>query len=199
MRDEGIPIGLNAPSWGWRDQLGVLRPDPGGANSPTLTAVRGGSCRDYAYTANDKMDIEFHIPHDWIGSTDIFIHAHWMHNGTAISGSNVMTLAYTMAKKNGIFGAEKSQTITVSTPDVATIPQYSHRIDEIQLTDATGTGNYLDRSACEVDALIIVSMTQTTIPTITGGSPNEPFLLHMDLHYQSSNVGTRQRAPDFYT
>jgi hypothetical protein len=197
----GIRVDNVTPTFPWRDLLGNIRPDPSGVNAPSLTAFRGGSCRAYAFSAGDKIDCEFHVPHDWAFGTDLFIHAHWFHNGTAISGSNVMTLAYTYAKghNQAAFSAEKSQAITVSTPDIATIPQWRHRLEEIQLSNSGGSGNYLDTTAIEVDGVIAVNLTQTTIPTISGGTSNEPFVLFVDLHYQSSGIGTKQRAPDFYT
>ena len=48
------------------------------------------------------------------------------------------------------------------------------------------------------DGLIIMNLTMTTIPTITGGSPNEPFIHRVDIHYLSTNVGTKDKTPDFY-
>lgn len=197
----GIKVDPASPTYSWRDIEGIVRPDPAGADSPTLSAIIGGSCRAYAYAAGDRQDCCFHIPHNWAVGTDLYIHAHWCHNGTAISGNNVMTLAYTYSKghNQANFATEKSQTITVSTPDIATIPRYRHRVDEIQLSNNGGTGNFLDTAAIEVDGIIVVSFTQTTIPTITGGSPNEPFVLTVDLHYQSTEIGTKNRTPNFYT
>jgi len=62
----GIKVDLTTPTFGWQDLFGTLRHDTGGANSPTLAAFRGGVVREFFYSANDKMDMEFHIPHDYV-------------------------------------------------------------------------------------------------------------------------------------
>jgi len=35
--------------------------------------------------------------------------------------------------------------------------------------------------------------------TVASGSVPAPFLLEADIHYQSTNIGTKQKAPNFYT
>ena len=196
----GIKVDPAVPTWGWRDITGILRPDLAGANAPVLTVFRGGSVRSYAYQALDKMDCEFHIPHDYVPGTDIYIHVHWSHNGTAISGNFVGTCAYTYAKghNQAVFPAEKTVTITYATVNVATTPQYIHRIDEVVMSSAGGSASLLDNALLEVDGMILLNFTMTTIPTITGGS-NRVFVSHIDVHYQSNNMATKQKAPSFYT
>ena len=49
-----------------------------------------------------------------------------------------------------------------------------------------------------MDGVIKVAMKVITVPTITGGSVAEVFVATADCHYQSSNLGTKQRAPNFY-
>jgi hypothetical protein len=50
-----------------------------------------------------------------------------------------------------------------------------------------------------VDGMILVHVAPSTIPTIGGGSPNEPFLFTVDLHYQADCEGTKNKDPNFYT
>ena len=197
----GIKVDTDTPTFPWQDLIGVLRPDTAGANTPTLDTVRAGACREFFYSAGDKMDMNFHIPHDYLPGSDLFIHMHWMHNGTAISGNMVATFASTYAKGHAqaIFPAEKAVTISVSTPNIATIPQYSHRIDEVAMTSDAGSATLWANSLIEPDGIILVNMTVTTIPTITGGARNEPCVFFADIHYQSTGIGTKQKAPDFYT
>lgn len=197
----GFKVDPDSPTWPWRDLIGLIKPDVDKQNSPVLSAFRGGLVREYAYAVNDKIDCEFHIPHDYAPGTDIYIHVHWGHNGTAISGSNVMTLAYTYADRSDNpttpFGIEKSQTITVS-PNITSHPRWCHSVDEIQLTNSGGSGNMMNTADIEVDGMILVNLTQTTIPTITGGASSDPFIFTVDLHYQSTDIGTKSKIPDFY-
>ncbi len=201
----GIKVdSLGTPTFGWRDIIGNITPKQSGAGSPTLAAWRGGLVRAYYYSASDDGDDVYHIPHDYVPGSDLYLHVHWGHNGTAISGSLVINFYFTYAKghnqaSDGSFAAEKNLTLTVSTPDIATIPQYRHRVDEIQLSAASPTANQLDSDIIEVDGLILLHYDVTTIPTITGGSTNEPAIFTVDVHYQSTNLGTKAKAPDFWT
>jgi hypothetical protein len=62
------------------------------------------------------------------------------------------------------------------------------------LAAAPATGQ-LDTAILEVDGLIKVSVIVTTKPTITGG---DLFIDYIDCHYQSTNLGTAGKAPNFY-
>lgn len=197
----GIKVDEAAPTWGWKDLLGRIQPRDGGVTAPALSVFRAGRVREWAFSAGDEQDLQFHVPHDWVPGTDLFIHVHWAHNGTAISGSLVCDFYSTVAKGFGgaIFPAEVQTTLTISTPNIATIPQYSHRVDEIQLSATSPTANQLDTDNIEVDSLILMNFVTTTIPTITGGSPNAPFVHHVDIHYQSNGMATKNKAPNFYS
>ena len=195
--------GAGGASWDgavWKDKEGGLIARNSGATAPSFTAFRGGAIDQYAFSANDEIQFEFHIPHDYKPGTDLYLHVHWSHNGTAISGNMVWTYYATYAKghNQANFPAEVTGTITYATTNIATTPQYRHRIDEIQLSASAPTASQVDTDDLEIDGLLLVNVTATTIPTITGGTPNEPFLLKVDLHYQADAIGTLNKAPNFY-
>lgn len=195
--------GANGVAWDtavWKDMLGRLNARNTGATAPSFTAFRGGAVDQYAFSVNDEVQVEFHIPHDYKPGSDLYLHVHWAHNGTAISGNMVWTYYATYAKghNQANFPAEVTGTITYATTNIATTPQYRHRIDEIQLSASSPSASQLDTDDLEVDGLILLNITATTIPTITGGTPNEPFLLMADLHYQANYFGTKNKAPSFY-
>lgn len=195
----GILLDTTAPSFGWRDITGQIIPDTGGS-APSKATFRGGTIGIYSFSSGDQCDIPFHVPHDYVPGTDVFVHVHWSHNGTSIAGNAIFTVTATTAKgfAQAIFGAEKSQTITYNTTNIATTPRYIHRVDEIQLSNNGGTGNRINTNDIEVDGLILLNVTMTTLPTIGGGSPNEVFIFQVDLHYQSTNLSTKNKAPSFY-
>jgi hypothetical protein len=196
---QGVQVDTASPTYGWRDLEATEFPDPVGADAPQFSTFLT-NIRAYSYGAADKMDMRFHIPHDWVPGTDLFIHHHWSHNGTAISGNAVINSWCTFAKRaSEIFPAAKNQTMTYATVNIATTPRYIHRVDEVQLSSAGGSATLLDTSLIEVDGIILCGVIFTTIPTITGGAPNEPFLFRTDIHYQSSNIGTKAKAAPFYT
>jgi len=183
---------------GWRDIIGKVIPKSTGAGSPTRAAYIGGQIGQYAFIANDVYDMEFHIPHDYVIGTDIYFHIHWSHNGTSISGNAVFDIyhTYTKGHNQSVFPAEKNLTITYNTTDITTTPRYRHRVDEVIMSGESATATLMDRDDIEPDGLVLATVKLTTLPTIGGGG--KLFIHTCDIHYQSDNLGTKNKAPIFY-
>jgi hypothetical protein len=144
------------------------------------------------------------MPHDYAQGTDVFIHVHWGHNGTAIAGNFTVQLYATWCKgfnqAGNIFEAEAVTSVTDAVTSVTTHPRWGHFITEVQLSNATGDASHLHNTDMEVDGLFLVSAKVTSIPTITGSATsNLPYIFTIDIHYQSTNIGTKQKAPPFWT
>ena len=211
----GIKIENNAnpypsnPTFGWKDLLGPIVPHVGGGTAPTSTLYRGNgtNIRFYAFANTQVIDqVPLHMPHDYALGTDVYLHLHWTHAGTAISGSLVVNMYTTYCKgynqSGQTFNAELNTTITQATANVATFPQYGHFIQEFQQSTPGGSASQLDTNLLEPDGLIMVGGVATTVPTISGspaGSANSPFFLFVDLHYQSTMLTTKNRNAPFYT
>ena len=196
---KGIKVDLDIPTFGWNDLKGEILPKELGAGKPTWTTFRG-NVKGWKFDANDVVDLIFHLEHDYVPGSDIHIHAHWSHNGTNISGSLVLSYRWTYAKghnQSGVtYPAETTFTQTIPSIDLATYAQYSHPISEMQFSDSSPSAGQIDTDILEPDGLLKISLTPTTIPTVTGGSL---FIDFVDIHYQSTGIGTKQKAPDFYT
>lgn len=196
-------------TFGWKDLIGSVTPSASNPAAPTYANfITDGKMNAYAFAANDEADLLYHMPHDWAPGTDLYIHVHWGHNGTDISGSLVVDFYTTFARgfnqsSNGLFSAETNTTLTVSSLSITNTPQYRHRTDEVQLSAASPTANQIDTDNLEVDGLLLINMVVTTIPTITGSvsavAQNKPFVFTVDLHYQTVGAGgTVNKAPGFY-
>lgn len=196
----GVKVDLATPTFAWQDLIGDVSPKFAGVGAATRAPFRGGSVNSFFYGTNDTCDMVFHVPHDYLPGSDMHLHLHWAHNGTAISGQLVVTFGVTYASGHNTanFAAEVAPVLTVSTPDVTTVPQYRHRIDELQLSAASPGATQLDSDAIQVDGLILVNLTATEIPTISGGTQTKPAFFTLDIHYQSTGIGTKQKAPNFY-
>lgn len=201
----GVKLGtFGATTFGWRDLIGDITPKTSGLGAPTLDTITG-NIRGFRYSAGDDGDIVFHIPHDYVPGTDLYLHPHWTHNGTDISGSLVITVYATYAKghQQANFPAQITTTITDNNGgtglNITNTPALRHRIPEIQFSTAGGSASMLNTTNIEVDGLILVHYDVGTIPTITGGT-GEPFLLTFDIHYQSTagSASTKNKAPSFY-
>jgi hypothetical protein len=192
----GIKLDVDDPQWGWNDIIGHIQPKTAGAGTPTYATYRG-NINGFYFAANDIVDFVFHVPHDYVPGTHMYIHVHWSHNGTAISGSATFT-HYTMYAKGhnqANFPAEITSAITYATTNITTTPQYRHRVDEIQLSTTGGSASTLNTSDLEVDGVILMRLKLTALPTITAGNL---FIHTADIHYQSTGLPTKQKAPNFY-
>ena len=98
--------------------------------------------------------------------------------GAGVAGADLDTTiqAYTSATQVTLANTA-STTIT-------TLPNYRLRV--------------LDSLILEPDGLVKIHFDLVTIPTITGGIGNEPFIDFLDLHYLSTGIGTAQKSPNFY-
>jgi hypothetical protein len=196
----GAKVDTAVPTYGWKDIIGPIYPKAIGAGSPTRAIYQAGEhVGEWSFAQADVCDFDLHIPHDYAPNTDLFIHLHWSHTGTTISGNAVFDFytKYAKGHNQANFTAEKNQNITYATTDVATTPQYRHRIDEVQLSTPGGSAGLLDTSAIEPDGLVLGTLVLTGLPTLGGGG--KLFIHFADIHYQSTSVGaTKQRAPNFY-
>lgn len=57
----------------------------------------------------------------------------------------------------------------------------------------------LDTNSLEPDGILDCTTTLITMPTITGGTTNEPFIIITDFHYQTTQLPTKNRNYPFYT
>lgn len=189
MGNLGIPVG-------WRDIIGNVQPKATGAGSPTRAIYDGGTVASYAFILNDVCDFGYRIPHDWAFNTDLLWHCHWSHTGTSISGDLVLEFYYQIAKRDGLFGAEKKLTITYPTVNLATTPRRLKRVDETPMTATVATSILSATSEIEVDGFIEGTLKIAFLPTIGGGG--KLFVHTCDLHYESTCLATLNNAAPFY-
>lgn len=193
----GIKVDVDSPTFGWRDLEGPIRPRDTGVGKPTL-ATYIAPVREYKFIANDIVDLQFHWPHDWVPGTNVYIHTHWSHTGTNISGSLVLAYSWVWAKghNQAAFGAAETFTQTVGSLSIGSYPQFQHIISEAQFSAQSPTSGQIDLDILEADGLLLAQLSPTTIPTISGGAL---FIHYVDLHYQSSNLGTKNKSPGFFS
>lgn len=190
----GIKIDETAPDWGWHD----LKSDlvlTGDASDP-VWATYQGNIKQMQFAVGKVISTNFHLPHDYALGTDIFIHIHWSHNSaTVVSGD--ITGNFEVCYAKGYDQAFFSTPIVVNMNNVpASTVRYQHMVSEGQLSAALGAGGLLDTADLEPDGLLLCRL-EMTANTINDGT--DPFIHAIDIHYQSTGVGTKQKAPDFYT
>ena len=190
----GIKIDETAPDWGWHDITSTMVL-AGDASDPVFATYQG-NIRQLQFQEGANVDIAFHIPHDYAMGTDIFIHAHWSHASGLVTSSTV-TGNFEASYAKSFDQASFSALIVLNLVGVpASNIRYQHMLVEGQLSSASGVGGLLVTEDMEPDGMILcrMEMTASTLPVGV-----YPFLHEIDLHYQSTNVATKSKAPDFWT
>ena len=189
----GIKVDLAAPTFGWRDLKGKIT-NSKGATKPSEITYREGITQ-FQFGAGDDAGLEYHIPHDYVPGTDIHLHVHWSHISGAVTGGNVI-FTYEITYCKGHNQAAFPATVTGTITGTASSTQYKHIISEGQISISTGSGTQIDTDDLEPDGLILCRIEMTT-NNMTGATP-DPFIHEVDVHYQSTNLATKQKAPNFY-
>lgn len=188
-------------NYAWVDIIGDVVPKHSGTGAAVFENFIG-NIPAWAHTSTSYGKLEYHIPHNYAVGTDIYLHFHWGHNGTSISGDFVIDLDITYAKRTypaSSFVTPVTSQISLTSLNMTNSPQYCHRVDEIKISIPGGSASMLNTNNIEVDGLIMVGYSTSTIPSITGSSSvNLPFVLQADLHMQSTGVGTFNKDPGYY-
>ncbi len=193
----GIKVEPAAPTFPFRDLLGDVFARNVGASKPTFTVYRD-TVDDYQFGVGDEEFFKFHIPHDYVAGTDIFLHIHWSHTGTFVTGGTI-TFEYEATYCKGWNQAAFPATITGTVVGTASTTQYQQIISEDQISDPTPGAGELDTDDLEPDGIIIMRVElQANAMTVSEGGVPDPFIHYVDIHYQSTNMGTKSRSAPFY-
>lgn len=196
-KGKGIKIGPNgSETFGWHDLLGTVQVY-GDLGDAIRVAYRGG-IKALQFDEGDSAYVDFHLPHDYAPNTDIFVHVHWSHNSALVTGGSVtwgFELMYAKGHNQSAFPAP----ITVSVSQNANTIQYQHMVAEGLASTPGGSGTLLNTADIEVDGLIQCRLfLDSNDITVSGGGIPLPFAHTIDIHYQSTNIATKNRSPDFW-
>ena len=194
----GIKVDATTPTFPYADLLGRISVRGVGATDPTFAVYRNG-LRQFQYTVNDESFVEFHIPHDYAPGTDVYIHAHWSHAATTVTGGSVtwgLELTYAKGHNQAAFPATVTNTVVSN----ASTTQYQHMLTDSQVSAASPAASQIATGNLEPDGLIMLRVyLSANNMTVSGGGVPEPFLHQIDLHYQTTNIGTKNKSPNFYS
>lgn len=195
--ENGIKVDTDLPTFGWRDILGNVTQLNIGASKPTFATYQD-SLRQFQFAVNKEEYFEYHIPHDYLQGSDIFLHLHWSHIGAFVTGGTI-TFEYELSYSKSHNQAAFPASVTGNIVGTASTTQYQQILSEVQVSAASPSGSQIDSDNLEPDGLIIarIKVTSNDLTVSEGGTP-DPFIHYADIHYQSTNIGTKQNAPAFY-
>lgn len=194
--DEGLKVD---GAFAWRSVPGILVPRTS-TEAPTVD-VFIGNIKAAAYNAADAGEVGFTLPYDYLPGSHLFLNVLWSHNSTALSGTFALDFYATYAKGHNqtVFPTQKVPQLSVASLTISNTPQYAYRTDEVQISVTSGSATQFDSSLLEVNGHLLLNYVVNTIPSMSGSAySNAPYLLGIDLLYQSRGVGTKNRTPGFY-
>ena len=175
---------------GWRDNIVEIKVDSSSPNAPTLGAIRGGILAwQFAPGELTEAHSAFHVDHDYMAGTKLYLHVHWVNTSTSI-GTVRWGFEYSVAKghQQQAFPA----TTTVYVEQATTGTAYMHMVGEVSEINA------IDGAALgiEPDTVILCRIFRD------GASVNDTlnetvFGIFLDLHYQADRATTPNKAPPF--
>ncbi|KKN52318.1 hypothetical protein LCGC14_0614190, partial [marine sediment metagenome] len=193
----GIKVEVATPTFPWRDLLGELFARNTGANKPSR-ATYIGNITQAQFAAGKEEEFEYHIPHDYVAGTDIHLHVHWSHTGATVNGGSLVftyEISYSKSHNQTAFPDSITDTFTGN----ASSTQRQQILTEVQISAASPSATQIDSDDLEPDGVLLLLFTMTTNNiTVSGGGVPDPFIHYVDIHYQSTGVGTKEKAPDFY-
>ena len=199
---KGIKVDTATPTFGWRDLLGETTTRNTGATKPSFEAYNGAILQ-YRFAADDLEHYDFHIPHDYVSGTDIHLHIHWSQISATNTGGTI-TFRYSAVYARGHNQANGSQ--FTATPITATfisadagIKQYQHHITETIISADSATSALFDRNELEPDGVILMTLEMDANNLTDSVGVTDPFIHYVDIHYQSTNIATKDKVPNFYT
>lgn len=196
----GIKIGVEGnDDFGWHDLHGSMDTDPDDPNR-AVWAVWNSGIRALQFTSpNAEAFCRFHIPHDYKMGSDLFIHVHWDHHSTTVTGGSV-TWAFEYSYAKGFDQAAFSATSkTVTVLQNASLTPHQHMTAETLLSNQGGSLSLLDTNIIEPDGIVLarIYLDSNDITESVLSDPH-PFVHFVDIHYQSTNVATKNKNPDFW-
>lgn len=200
-KQSGIGLKLrNTPdsedeTFGFHDLMGKYYDIP---LNPAVMSIYKGGIYQKQFEEGKKWGVDFHLPHDYALGTDIFVHVHWSHNSAVVTGGSAtwkFEASYSKGHNQEVFGNNK----LVALVQDANTNAYFHQIAETAMSVSGGSSTNFDTDALEVDGNILstLSLDSNDIETSNASVVN-PFVHHIDIHYQSTGLATINRNPDFY-
>jgi hypothetical protein len=196
-KGKGIKLDPTAPAFGWHDIVGALHVDEGSPNRAMFNTYHSGIKARQFIEATSEAYIDFHMPHDYVPGTPIFIHAHWSHDSTTCTGGSC-TWGFELMYAKGHNQAAFNEPLIVTVAQAVGIPQHQHMIAEALASTPGGSAVLLDEDELETDGIIQCRVFLDSNDMTDSVSVQDPFVHFVDIHYQSTGLATKNKAPDFW-
>ncbi len=196
-REIGIRVDTDSPDFGWHDMVGQLFTHDH-TGTPSEHVPYRGFIGAEQFDEGDEAFCSFHMPHDYLMGSPIYVHVHWSHISDKIT-SGSCTWGFDIMYAKGHDQAIFEEPITIVVNQEASTQPYKHLIAETVASDVGGSGTTLDTNELEVDGIIQLRLFLDSNDIVTSDdSEAKPFAHFVDFHYQSTNLPTKNKSPNFW-
>jgi hypothetical protein len=180
---------------GWKDMVSDPHTHGAGARDPVEGTIDACFYRALGFGnqgAGNEHEVytSFHVNHDYMMGTPIYIHTHWTGGNTTATQAVRWGFQYTVAKGHGQQAwSPTGTTVFVTTAMNGTA--YMHYVSEVADADAIPAANL------EPDSVILLRAyrdSSNAADTWTGTA----WMTTLDCHYLSDRQTTPGKAPSFY-
>jgi hypothetical protein len=179
----------------WKDLIGETSFKGSGGTIPPFKQFRGPIFKTgFNATGNTIYYFAYHLPHDLILGTDLFIHAHHATISANETGTVEFQIQATYASVDDVFNDPIAIDPIIHTY-AGLSDQYRHIVSEVQLSTSGGSSNLLDSDLLDTDGLIFIWLRRQDTDTIR--TADDMFLFQVDVHYQASTGGTLNKTGPF--
>lgn len=198
-QNSGIKVdSTGTPSYAWHDLHSTLHTDPSNpATAPSFVTYQG-NIKSRQFDVGDEAFIEFHLPHDYVMGSEIFIHSHWSHTSSTVTGGNITWGFELLYAKGHNQQAFSSTPVDVAVLQAAPLIQRQHMVAETSITSESGSATSFPVAVMEPDGILICRVFLDANNIQDSVTQPKPFLHFVDLHYQTTNVGTKNKSPSFW-
>lgn len=184
----------------WKDLIGTFDVRSGGGATPYTIYQYDTAGNFWEYATTDGVNkisqafLSYHVPHDWLPGTDMFIHLHLSTTATTTNTCAFVVRAGVAQSGSSIPELTTIGTITKTFAGANDIRR--HYVVEIPLT---GIG-LIDLNDMDIDSIIFVQLYyQRGANGDNMGNTEKTFLHFMDIHYQGDGTltGTVNRVAPF--
>ena len=161
---KGIRVDVDSPTFGWADLIGTVHTRTTGNAQPAQAAYQGGIYQFSFGTAGGVTEVvnEFHMPHDYVPGTDMFIHAHWSTIAAPTGNVNwLFEAAYAKGYSGGAFEGTPAASAATNVTQVtaASVAAFKHEISEVHFSAPGGLINLPNTVSITASAGTLTSAT----------------------------------------
>ena len=132
----GIKVDTTTPTFGWNDLIGVINTRTGGAGVPSYLQYIGGIYQWSFGTVGGVKEVfnEYHIRHDFVPNTNMYIHTHW---STILAPTGDVNWIFEVTYAKGYDQMAFQSPVTIPVVQTSTTA-YNHMIAEVQMSAPNG-------------------------------------------------------------